>query len=188
VKQAVLAAILVLAVAWLATACGGDSVRPLPTPGPGGEPVIRLEMRQSFFFPSSLTIRTGRKYLLELHNQADVANNLRIAGPDGEFDTEDDIVSALLEPGQTANLELLFDQPGLYDFRSDPQQFALRGTLTVWEAPTVVPPTVTPSPTPTPLPEPTETPVATPAETPTTTPSPETAETPVATPAATEMP
>lgn len=200
VKQAVLAVILVLAVASLATACGGDSVRPLPTPGPGGEPVIRLEMRQNFFFPSSLTIRTGRKYLLELHNQADVANNLRIAGPDGEFDTEDDIASALLEPGQTANLELLFDQPGLYDFRSDPQAVALRGTLTVWEAPTVVPPTVTPSPTPTPLPEPGETPVetpspegeeipmSTPAATPTATPSPETAETPVATPAETEMP
>jgi hypothetical protein len=188
-RQTVLAAILALTLASLAAACGdSDSVRPLPTPGPGGEPVIRLEMRQSFFSPSSLTIRTNRKYLVELDNRADVANNLRIAGPDGEFDTEDDIVSPLVEPGETANLELLFDQPSLYDFRSDPQAVTLRGTLTVWEAPTVVIPTVTPSPTATPPPEPEETPAETPSpegtDTPTETPSPEAAETPAETPTA----
>jgi streptogrisin C len=159
-------------------------------------------MRQSAFSPSSLTIRTGQKYLLELHNAADAANNLRIAGPDGEFDTEDDIVSSLLQPGETANLELLLDQPGVYDFRSDPQAIVLRGTLTVWEAPTVVPPTPTPTPSPTatPTPEPIETPVETvppapmstpmptPAETPAEALPPGAMETPVSTPAATEMP
>jgi hypothetical protein len=198
VKHPALAAIFVLSVAWLAAACGGDSARPLPTPGPGGEPVIRLEMQLGSFSPSSLTIRTGQKSLLELHNAADVANNLRIAGPDGEFDTQDDIVSSLLQPGETANLELLFDQPGLYDFRSDPQAIALRGTLIVWEAPTVVAPTPTPTPSPpsTPTPEPIETlppgpmstPVPTPTETPAESPSPEATETPAATPAATETP
>ena len=179
-KQIVLAAVLALAVASLAACGGGTSVRPLPTPGPGGEPVIRVEMWPSFFSPSSLTLRTGRKYLLEIHNRADIANNLRIAGPDGKFDTEDDIVSPLLGSGETANLELLFDQPGVYDFRSDPRAVALRGTITVWEAPTVIPPTLTPSPTAPSLPPP--------GETPAQGPSPETGETPIATPAEAEAP
>jgi hypothetical protein len=95
VKFPALGAIFVLAVAWLAAACGGASVRPLPTPGPGGEPVIRLEIQQAIFSPSTLTIRTGQKYLLELHNAADVAYSLHIDGPDGEFGTEDDIASSL---------------------------------------------------------------------------------------------
>lgn len=132
----------------LAAACGGGSESVLPTPGPAGETVIRVEMRNGRFSPSGLTVRAGRNYLLELRNRDGEAHNLRIAGIDNEYGTADDFVSDNIDPGKTGSLEFRIDQPGVYDFRSDSQPINMVGTLTVWEAPpiaTLVP--ATPSPT-----------------------------------------
>jgi plastocyanin len=172
VKRILAALVLAFLLGLLASACGGDSESVLPTPGPGGEAVIRVEMRNSRFFPSSLTVRAGSDYILELLNRDAEAHNLRIAGLDNEYETGDDLVSDNVEPGQTGSLEFRLDQLGVYNFRSDSQPVSMVGSLTVWEAPPIatwVP--VTPSPTAapeSPTPSPTgetesPTPVSTPA-------------------------
>ena len=145
-----IAAALVLAslLTLLAMACGGDSESGLPTPGPAGETVLRVEMSNGFFSPRSLTVRAGVDYILELRNRDGEDHNLRIAGVDNEYETEDDFVSGNLEPGETGSLKFQIDELGIYGFRSDSQPITMIGTLIVWEPPpiaTLVP--VTPSPT-----------------------------------------
>lgn len=157
-KRILAALMLASLLGLLASACGGDSGDGLPTPGPAGETVIRVEMRNNFFFPSSLTVRAGKDYLLELRNKDGEAHNLRIAGIDNEYETDDDLVSDNVDPGKTGSLGFRLDQAGVYDFRSDSHLISMVGTLTVWEAPPIatwVPPTPSPtaaaeSPTPSP--------------------------------------
>ena len=156
-----------------AAACGGDSFS-LPTPGPGGETIIRIDMGDNFFSPNDITIRTGQKYILELRNRGKAAHNLRIAGPDLEFDTDDDIASELIDGGKTGTLALEMTTDGTFPFRCDPHAVEMEGTLTVWTKP-VIPsptpsPTPSPEPSPTPTPEVTATPEASPAAGATTTP------------------
>jgi len=157
VKRILAALSLAFLLGLLASACGGGSEIGPPTPGPGGETVIRIEMRNSLFSPSALTVRAGKDYLLELRNEDREAHDVRIAGIDNQYETEDDIVSDTVDPGKTASLELRIDQPGIFDFRSDSEPITMLGTLTVWEPPPIatwVPPTPSPteqagSPTPT---------------------------------------
>jgi plastocyanin len=111
-------------------------------------------MRNDSFSPSSLTVRAGRDYILELRNKDGKAYNLRIAGLDGKYDTEDDLVSDNVDPGKTGSMALRIDQPGSYDFRSDSEPISMVGTLTVWEAPPIA---ALPSPTPRPTPSPSPT-------------------------------
>ena len=181
-----LALLLAMALALLAaTACGGGSFS-LPTPGPGGETIIRINMGDNFFSPSAITIRTGQKYILELHNRGKAAHNLRIAGPDLTYDTSDDIASELINGGKTGTLAVEMTTDGTFPFRCDPHAVEMEGTLTVWTEPLIPSPTASPTPSPEPTPTPTPTVTATPEVTPPaveTVPPQETA-----TPAATEEP
>jgi plastocyanin len=176
VKRVLAALSLAFLLGLLAPACGGGSELGPPTPGPGGETVIRIEMRNNSFSPSALTVRAGKDYLFELRNEDREAHDMRIAGIDDEYETEDDIVSESVDPGKTGSLELRVDQPGIFDFRSDSDPISMIGTLAVWEPPPIatwVPPTPSPTPSPTeelesPTPGPTEaaespTPASTPA-------------------------
>jgi len=147
------ALLLAMALALLAAAaCGGDSFS-LPTPGPGGETIIRIDMGDNFFSPNAITIRTGQKYILELRNRGKAPHDLRIAGPDLEFDTDDDIASDLIDGGKTGTLALEMTTDGTFPFRCDPHAVEMEGTLTVWTKPLI--PSPTPSPTPSPEPTPT---------------------------------
>jgi len=146
----------------LAAACGGESFS-LPTPGPGGETVIRIDMRDNSFSPSDITIEANKKYIFELRNRGNAAHNLRIAGPDGEFDTDDDIASELINGGKTGALAVEMSVAGTFPFRCDPHAVEMEGKLTVWVKPFIPSPTASPTPTPTPTPLVTATPAATPA-------------------------
>ena len=156
---AALALAMVLALLALAAACGGESFS-LPTPGPGGETVIRIEMRDNVFSPNDITIEANKKYILELRNRGKAAHDLRIAGPDLQFDTEDDIASELINGGKTGTLPLEMTVTGTFPFRCDPHAVEMEGTLTVWVKPFIPSPTPSPSPTPTPEATPTPTPGA----------------------------
>jgi cell division septation protein DedD len=187
VKRILAALGLATLLGLLAPACGGGSESGLPTPGPEGEAVIIVEMHDNFFSPSDLTVRAGRDYILDLRNEGDEVHNLRIAGIDNEYETDDDLVSDDIAPGKTGSLAFRIDRPGIYDFRSDSQLISMMlGSLTVWEAPPIatwVP--VTPSPTPSPTAE-AESPTPSPteeAESPTPSPT-EEAESPTPSPTA----
>jgi len=174
---------MALALLAAAAACGGDSYSP-PTPGPGGETVIRIDMRDNFFSPSDITIEANKKYIFELRNRGKAPHDLHIAGPDLDYDTEDDIKSDLINGGKTGTLALNMTVAGTFPFRCDPHAVEMEGTLTAWVKPII--PSPTPSPTPTPTPAATPTPEGTPGTE--GTPTPESSPAPEASPTAEETP
>ena len=57
VKRILVALALASLLGLLAPACGGGSESGLPTPGPAGEAVSTVDMRNNVFFPNALTVR-----------------------------------------------------------------------------------------------------------------------------------
>ncbi len=102
----------------------------------GSEPVdvtFDLKMGDNFFEPKELEVAAGQSFRINLINEGELAHNLRITGPDGEYDTGDDLVStpSLLPGGESGELVGQIDEPGEYAFRSDFQPTEMTGTITV---------------------------------------------------------
>jgi len=83
------------------------------------------------FDPEELSVDAGDTFRITLTSNDDFIHNIRIAGPDGEYNTEDDIVSdGDAEGGGTTTLVGQIDDPGTYAFRDDFHP-DVTGTLTV---------------------------------------------------------
>ena len=100
------------------------------------EPVdvtLDVSMGDNFFEPSELEVGAGQTFRINLTNDGEFIHNLRIAGPDGEFETEDDLVSTpkFQTGGETGELVGQIDEPDVYSFRSDSQSTEMVGTITV---------------------------------------------------------
>jgi len=103
-----LSAIVVASLLALAAACGGDG-------GDSGQTVdngpvtfdifLKNEVREgalvSFFTPDALTVSAGQEVTFNLSNEGTLPHNFRIAGPDGEYNTDDDslVGPEILNPG-----------------------------------------------------------------------------------------
>ena len=79
--------------------------------GSGGSSITismsdRTENEQlvSFFTPDQVTVAAGEKITFKLSNKGTVPHNLRLAGPDGEYNTDDDTLVGpeVLKAGETA--------------------------------------------------------------------------------------
>jgi plastocyanin len=96
---------------------------------------LDVAMGDIFFEPSELEVEAGQTFRIELTNTGEFVHNLRIAGPDDTFDTEDDLVSTPDPPrvraGEGGQLVGQIDQPGTYRFRSDFHPVEMVGTITV---------------------------------------------------------
>jgi len=92
-----------------------------------------VEMGDNFFEPSELEVEAGQTFRIKLTNDGEFIHNLRIAGADGEYDTEDDLVSTpgFQRSGESGELVGQIDEPGVYIFRSDSQSTDMVGTITV---------------------------------------------------------
>jgi plastocyanin len=132
-------ALVTVAVTLAALACGGNG----DETASGGDPVtfdIALgdEVRDtdelvSFFTPNEFTVAAGQEVTFNLSNDGTVPHNMRIAGPDGEYMTDDDTLvdPDVLNPGDTAVLEWAApSQPGTIIFRCDFHPESV-GTITV---------------------------------------------------------
>ncbi len=109
------------------------SATPTPT-GEALEPVdatLDVSMADSVYQPRELTVTAGQKFRIKLKNDGTFVHNLRIAGPDGQYDSSDDILSNDLLTGETGNLVGQLDQPGTYAFRDDFHPTEMTGTITV---------------------------------------------------------
>lgn len=108
-----------------------------PTPGATQAPeavdtTLEVAMGDAFFDPKELTIEAGKKFRINLVNNGRFVHNLRIAGPDGQYETDDDLVSPdLRKTGDTGELVGQLDQPGVYTFRDDFNRSLMTGTITV---------------------------------------------------------
>jgi plastocyanin len=76
-------------------------------------------MKDNVFEPVEITLAAGKKFRLKLTNEGKFAHNIRIAGKDGEFETEDDISSVDVFPGTAEELIGQIDEPGEYEIRDD---------------------------------------------------------------------
>jgi len=111
-----------------------EQASPTPTGVPQEQVDVTLDvaMGDNFFEPKELTIEAGKKFRINLLNNGALIHNLRIDGPDGEFGTDDDIVTkADVNPGGTGELVGQIDAAGTYQFRDDFHRTEATGTITV---------------------------------------------------------
>jgi len=126
------------------TVAGSPTPEASPTPGatptpaetPSGTPAggLAVVMKDNIFEPAELTVKAGASVAFDLKNEGVAIHNMRIAGPDGSYNTDDDAVSdpQLVNAGGTATLDWTApDQPGEIKFQCDFHQPAMAGTITV---------------------------------------------------------
>ena len=92
---------------------------------------LDVDMHDSAFEPDVLVIDAGTRVKLNLTNLGEFVHNIRIAGPDGEYETEDDIMSEDILPGETGELIFELEEEGEFAFRDDFRKETMTGTLTV---------------------------------------------------------
>jgi plastocyanin len=102
--------------------------------GGGAEGNIATSMGDNFFDSNEVSVAAGAVVTFDLVNEGIAIHNMRIAGSDGEYNTEDDTISdpELFTPGDTGTLEWTApDQAGEIIFRCDFHPIDMIGTITV---------------------------------------------------------
>ena len=115
---------------------GGETPTTEPTDdggNGGGDVEFDLSMTDTDYDPEALTVAAGATLTLNITNDGAAIHNLRIAGADNDYDTDDDAVSDpdIVSAGETADLEWVApDEAAVIDFRCDFHP-DLVGTVTV---------------------------------------------------------
>jgi len=106
-----------------------------PTPAASAEGVqIEMKMGDSFFESKEVSVEAGQKVTFDLINDGVLPHNMRIAGPDGKYNTDDDVISSpdIVLGNQKAALEWQADgSPGSIAFQCDIHPGVMAGTITV---------------------------------------------------------
>jgi plastocyanin len=107
-----------------------------PPPNATATPVpadlsLDISVSDTAFEPAALSVEAGKTFSVKVTNTGAFVHKLRIAGADGEFETEDDIVGGLVDPGGSGELSGKIDAAGSYPFRDDFRPTQIQGTLTV---------------------------------------------------------
>lgn len=120
-------------------ACG-QVLRATPTPSgsPGAGPAVEaktswdVKMGDNFFDPKQIAVPVGQQARIALKNEGSAIHNMRIAGPDGRYDTSDDAASQpeSIRAGQSGALTVTFQQAGTFNFRCDFHPTDMTGTIT----------------------------------------------------------
>lgn len=130
-------------LALVASACGGDDDSddadgPTQTTtsanGNGDGQAVDVVMGDNFFDPEEFTVSPGETITFDLVNEGTNIHNMRIAGPDGDYQSEDDDVSDpdLVRGGETASLTWTApDEAGEIVFRCDFHPVEMVGTITI---------------------------------------------------------
>jgi len=99
---------------------------PEASPAPGTDENVLVDVELGLtatidsFNPPELTVKAGNKFRITITNGDGFLQNLRFAGPDGVFKTDDDLVSGDVEDmGDTAVLVGEISDPGVYQFVDD---------------------------------------------------------------------
>jgi plastocyanin len=114
----------------------GQAPEVTASPTPAAEAVdaeVSVVMKDNFYEPPEFSVPAGKRFRINLTNEGpSFAHNLRIAGPDSEFDTDDDLVSepSAQRVGVSGELVGQIDEAGTYPVRCD-FHAEQTGTLTV---------------------------------------------------------
>jgi plastocyanin len=107
-RAVILPAAPIISACLLALACGDGSSGNGGNGGASGGPAsYNVSMGDNFFKPDEFTVKAGRKLTIRLKNDGIAVHNMRVAGADGKYNTDDDALSDpdLLSPGDTGTLE-----------------------------------------------------------------------------------
>ena len=112
--------------------------------------VIEITASGQHFEQNYLRIPLGQSVTIRLTNNDNTPHSLRIAGLDGQFDTEDDAVAnpARIEGGGVGELTFAPLSAGAYTFRCDFNPTTMGGQIVVGDATPGSAPTVSPTATP----------------------------------------
>jgi plastocyanin/heme-degrading monooxygenase HmoA len=111
---------------------GGET--PGETGGETGGGEIAVSMLDNSFDPDAITVSAGTDVSFAITNDGSAVHNMRIAGADGEYSTDDDAVSDpdLVTGGGEATLDWSApDAPGDVPFQCDFHPTEMVGTITV---------------------------------------------------------
>ena len=94
---------------------------------------IATTMEDNRFPFNNLKVPLGQTTMIEITNDGAAVHNMRIAGPDGEWSTDDDSVSdpEFVAGGDTAVLEFTPTIAGTYTFRCDFHPLEQGGVIVV---------------------------------------------------------
>lgn len=115
----------------------GGNGEPTATPdnGNGGNgDQIAVDMGDNFFDPDAITVSAGQTVTFDLTNIGGAIHNMRIAGEDGEYNTDDDAVSdpEVISGGESGTLTWTApDAAGEIVFQCDFHPTDMVGTITV---------------------------------------------------------
>ena len=116
---------------------GQETETPTPggeTPGGGTGGGIAVTMGDNKFDPAKITVSAGAAVTLNITNGGTAIHNMRIAGPDGNYNTDDDAVSDpnLVPGGSEATIGWTApDAAGEIKFQCDFHPTEMVGTITV---------------------------------------------------------
>jgi plastocyanin len=132
---------------------GGETTNPIPSvAGPRQQPVpaqslaaeqvqpaggvIEIATINSLFASNNLLVPVGESVTIRVTNEDAAQHNLRIAGIDGQYDTEDDAVTSpdALNQGDVGELEFAPPVSGVYSFRCDFHPGSMGGQIVAGEA------------------------------------------------------
>ena len=114
-----------------ATPAATSPATPAPAAAAGA---IQVTMRDNLFEAKEIPVQPGQKVTFDLTNDGVVPHNMRIAGPDGKYNTADDTVSSpdIVLGSQTATLD--WQAPassGSIPFQCDIHPGVMSGTITI---------------------------------------------------------
>jgi len=117
-----------------AAASPTSSATATPDGTPGDGETIAMSMGDNFFDPEEVTASPGSTVTFDITNDGGSIHNMRVAGADGDYDSEDDAVSDsdAIRAGQTG--ALTWQVPGdaaEIDFRCDFHPAVMTGVITV---------------------------------------------------------
>ena len=121
-RAVILPATLIIIIALLAYACGGGGSDDSGDNGADGSVSFDVSMGDNFFEPNEFPVKTGQKVTFNITNGGAAIHNMRVAGADNEYNTDDDALSdpSQLSAGDTGTLEWTApNKAGEIDFKCE---------------------------------------------------------------------
>jgi plastocyanin len=103
------------------------------TASPAVDGIIAIEATNTLFAPNRWSMALGETALIRVINDDQQQHNLRIAGLDGAFESDDDALTVpdAIAAGETGELTFVPLVPGQFTFRCDYHPSAMGGQIEV---------------------------------------------------------